>query len=108
MVTAATGPDVGAWLLAACSGVVVAVGVFLIAFRPPLLPEDRRYIAAPQAPLDAVLPGVGRWLGQVFDVMGGYMVAAGVLTTHLALSGYAMVRPRRGLSPQSPASLRSA
>jgi hypothetical protein len=79
--------DVGAWLLAACGLVVVGIGVFFVAFRPPLLPEDRRYLAVPQEPLDAVLPGLGRWLEKVFWVMGGYMVATGILTIHLALSG---------------------
>jgi hypothetical protein len=79
--------DVGAWLLAACGLVVVGIGVFFVAFRPPLLPEDRRYMAAPQEQLDATLPGLDRWLEKVFWVMGGYMVATGILTIHLALSG---------------------
>lgn len=72
---------------AACGLVVVGIGVFFIAFRPPLLPEDRRYIAAPERALDALLPGLGRWLQKVFWVMGGYIVATGILTIHLALSG---------------------
>ncbi|MDQ6803852.1 MAG: hypothetical protein M3065_02540 [Actinomycetota bacterium] len=79
--------DVGAWLLAVCGLGVVGIGVFFVAFRPPLLPEDRRYMAAQQEPLDAVLPALARWLEKVFWVMGGYMVATGVLTIHLALSG---------------------
>lgn len=79
--------DVSAWLLAVCGLIVVSIGVFFIVFRPPLLPEDRRYMAAPREPLDAVLPDLSRWLGKVFSVMGGYMVATGVLTIHLALSG---------------------
>jgi hypothetical protein len=79
--------DVGAWLLAVCGLAVVGIGVFFLALRPPLLPEDRRYIAAPRKSLDAVLPGLGRWLEKVFWVMGGYMVATGVLTVDVALSG---------------------
>ena len=75
----------GARLLAACGLVVVGVGVFFVAFRPPLLPEDRRYIAAAEHALDAVLPDLARWLEKVFVVMGGYMVATGILTIHLAL-----------------------
>jgi len=65
--------------------VVVGIGVFFVAFRPPLLPEDRRYIAAPGPAFDAVLPDLGRWLKKVFWVMGGYMIATGILTIHLAL-----------------------
>ncbi len=65
---------------------VVGIGVFFVAFRPSVLPEDRRYMAAPEQALDAVLPGLGRWLEKVFWVMGGYMVATGILTIHLALA----------------------
>lgn len=79
--------DAGAWVLVTCGLVVVGIGVFFIGFRPPLLPEDRRYMTAPQAPLDAVLPGLSRWLEKVFWVAGGYMVATGILTIQLALSG---------------------
>ncbi len=79
--------DVGAWLLAVCGLGVVGIGVFFVAFRPPLLPEDRRYMAAPQEPLDALLPGMGRWLQKVFWVMGGYMIATGILTIYIARSG---------------------
>ncbi len=79
--------DVGAWLLAACGVAVIGIGVFFIALRPPLLPEDRRYMAAPQEPLDALLPGMGRWLQKVFWVMGGYMIATGILTIYIARSG---------------------
>ena len=79
--------DVGAWLLAVCGLAVVGIGVFFVALRPPLLPEDRRHIAAPRESLDVVLPGLGRWLEKVFWVMGGYMVATGVLTVYVALSG---------------------
>jgi len=79
--------DVGAWLLAVCGLVVSGIGVFFVALRPPLLPEDRRYIAALQKPLDLMLPGLARWLKKVFWVMGGYMIATGILTIYVALSG---------------------
>lgn len=32
-----------------------------------------------------MLPDLGRWLKKVFWVMGGYMIATGILTIHLAL-----------------------
>lgn len=76
----------GAWLLAACGLVLVGIGIFFVAFRPPLLPEDLRYMAVPRESLDAV-PGLSRWLEKVFWVLGGYIVATGILTIYLALSG---------------------
>lgn len=79
--------ETGADLLAFCGTAVVGIGIFFIALRPPLLPEDRRYMSASQESLDAVLPGLSRWLQKVFWVMGGYMVATGILTIHLALTG---------------------
>ncbi len=44
-------------------------------------------MAVAREPLEAVLPGLGPWLKKVFLVMGGYMVATGALTIHLALTG---------------------
>ncbi len=65
--------EAGALLLAACGLVVVGIGVFFVARRPPLLPEDRRYIRTPPAALDAVLPGLSRWLEKVFWVSIGQL-----------------------------------
>ena len=79
--------ELGAWLLAACGVVVVGVGVFFVVLRPPLLPEDLKYLDTTRELLDAALPGLGRWLQKVFWVMGGYVAATGVLTVHLALTG---------------------
>lgn len=76
----------GAWLLAACGLILVGIGVFFVGFRPPLLPEDVRYIAAPVDLLESV-PGLARWLVKVFWVMGGFIVGMGILTVDLALSG---------------------
>lgn len=78
--------DVGAGLLVASGLVVVGIGVFFVGFRPPLLPEDRRYMAARSELDEAALPGLFGWLRKVFWVMGGYMLATGMLTIHLAVS----------------------
>ncbi|MEO6398943.1 MAG: hypothetical protein ABIP13_10790 [Tepidiformaceae bacterium] len=59
---------------------VVGIGLFFVAFRPSLLPEDRRYMAAPEEAPEAALPGLDRWLPKVFAVMEGYMVATWILT----------------------------
>ncbi len=71
-------------MLAACGLAVAGIGLFFAILRPPLLPEDRRYLDAPAPALEAVAPALGRWLKKVFVVLGGYMIATGVLTINLA------------------------
>ncbi|KQY80870.1 hypothetical protein [Pelomonas sp. Root1444] len=65
---------------------IVGLGLYFIFVRPALLPEDVRYIGLEPAAIRAQLPGLERWLGHVFIVMGGFMAGAGVLTLHLARS----------------------
>jgi hypothetical protein len=62
----------GIWLL--------ALGLYFLLLRPALLPEDTRYIGSSLEAIRAAVPGLERWLGQVFKVMGGFMVATGALT----------------------------
>ena len=52
--------------------------------------------------LRAAAPGLERWLGHVFDVMGGVMVAAGALTMLVAVRAVA-VRARGTLMALSVA-----
>ena len=47
-----------------------------------------RYIALPAAQFDAVRPRVELWLSHVFKVMGGYVLATGVLTITLAATSF--------------------
>jgi hypothetical protein len=77
---------IGAWMLAACGLAVAGIGFFFAVLRPPLLPEDRRYIDKSAHAADAESQGLLRWLRLVFIVLGGYMVATGVLTVNIALS----------------------
>ena len=64
----------------ACGLWLVGLGGWFIFLRPALLPEDLRYLGGSLDAIRAAVPGVERWLGHVFDVMGGFMVAAGALT----------------------------
>ena len=57
--------------------------------RPPFLPEDLRYLATSPATIDAAVPNLGAWLEHVFRVLGGYIVASGILTIALAGTSYA-------------------
>ncbi len=75
-------------LLAAAGASLVVAGLYFIFVRPPLLPEDVRYMALPAAQFDAVRPRLELWLGHVFKVMGGYVLATGVLTITLAATSF--------------------
>ena len=46
--------------------------------------EDPRYIGSSLEAIRAAVPGLERWLGLVFKVMGGFMVATGALTVFAA------------------------
>jgi hypothetical protein len=67
---------------------LIGVGLYFILLRPPLLPEDVRYLALPTAQLDILRPRLELWLTQVFRVMGGYVLATGVLAVTLAATAF--------------------
>lgn len=67
-----------------CGLWLVALGAYFLFLRPPLLPEDPRYIGSTIETLRSAAPGLERWLGHVFNVMGGFMVATGAMTVLVA------------------------
>jgi hypothetical protein len=67
---------------------LIGVGLYFIVLRPPLLPEDVRYMALPAAQLDILRPRLESWLTHVFRVMGGYVLATGVLAIALAATAF--------------------
>ena len=75
-------------ILLAAGATLVVAGLYFILVRPPLLPEDVRYMALPAAQLDVVRPRLELWLGHVFQVMGGYVLATDVLTITLAATSF--------------------
>lgn len=79
-------PSAVALLLAGVT--LIAAGLYFLFLRPPLLPEDVRYMGLPQTQLVAVRPGLEAWLTHVFRVMGGYVLATGVLAATLAATSY--------------------
>lgn len=78
-------PD-GAALLVLCGILLIGIGIYFVVLRPPLLPEDARYIGSDVAALATSVPGLQRWLQKVFWVMGGYIIATGLLTVYVARS----------------------
>lgn len=71
-------------MLTACGIWMVGLGFYFIVLRPPLLPEDLRFMGTTLARIQAAVPGLEDWLQRVFTVMGGFMAGAGVLTLFLA------------------------
>jgi hypothetical protein len=76
--------------LALASTSVMALGVYVAAFRPPLLPGDLRYLGRSLAQLASSAPALTAWLSRVFWVMGGFMFATGLLAFYVAITGFRM------------------
>lgn len=72
------------WMLLGCGLWLVALGLYFIFLRPPLLPEDTRFMDSSLAQVRAALPGLEPWLQRVFTVLGGFMAGTGVLTVFVA------------------------
>jgi hypothetical protein len=79
--------SVAAWLLTVCGGALVLIGAFFLMARPPLLPEDARFMASTVEHVVDAVPGLTRWLRRVFWVLGGYVAASGLLVAYIASTG---------------------
>jgi hypothetical protein len=78
-----------AWQALVLLGIIlVGIGIYFVVMRPPLLPEDQRYIGTTLPQIRAAVPGLENWLQKVFWVMGGYVSATGVLLVYLAATGF--------------------
>src|SRR6266536_2134430 len=75
-------------VLAVAGVLLIGTGLYFILIRPPLLPEDTRFMAITAAQLDAIRPRMEMWLTHVFRVMGGYVMATGVLAVTLAATSF--------------------
>ena len=63
---------------------VMGLGLYFGFLRPPLLPEDLRYLNSSLAQIEMSVPTLTAWLRHVFWVVGGYMFATGVATLYVA------------------------
>ena len=75
-------------LLAAAGISLILMGLYFLLLRPPLLAEDIRFMSLSDTQLASVQPKLEAWLSHVFQVMGGYILATGVLTVTLAATAY--------------------
>jgi len=76
--------NVSTWMLIACGLWLVALGFYFIFLRPPLLPEDLRFMDASIEQVRAAVPGLESWLHKVFTVLGGFIAGVGALTVFVA------------------------
>ena len=68
--------------------ILMGTGLYFIFLRPPLLPEDARYMDTTLAEIQAAAPGLVSWLQKVFWVMGGYIFTVGLLTIYIGFTSF--------------------
>ena len=73
--------------------VLMGMGAYFAFLRPPLLPEDARYVGASLAQIQSAIPGFLPWVSRVFAVLGGYLFATGMLTAYLAAASFRDTKP---------------
>ena len=67
---------------------LAGMGIYFIFLRPPLLPEDSKYIGLSLSAIENNIPGLSVWLQKVFWVMGAYIFTTGLLTIHIAQTSF--------------------
>ena len=67
---------------------LIAMGLYFVFLRPPILPEDLRYMGSTLQIERQSIPGLLNWLQKVFWVMGGYIFSTGVLTVFISLTSF--------------------
>ena len=87
-------PPISMFLFIACGIWLIGLGLYFIFLRPPLLPEDLRYMETSIGDIQSVIPGLERWTNRVFTVMGGFMTGGGLLTILAAMNASAMREKR--------------
>lgn len=87
-------PPISTFLFITCGIWLIGLGLYFIFLRPPLLPEDLRYMETTIGDIQSAIPGLERWTNRVFTVMGGFMMGSGVLTI-LAVMNASTMREKR-------------
>ena len=73
------------WIFVACGIWLIGLGGYFMLARPPLLPEDLRYLGSSAIQVEVLLPHLASWLRNVFNVMGGFMAGCGVLIVFVSM-----------------------
>lgn len=69
---------------------LVAMGIYFVFLRPALLPEDYKYIGITSSRVKENFPQLTVWLQKVFWVMGGYILATGLLIVFISFTSFRM------------------
>lgn len=67
---------------------LAGTGFYFVFLRPPLLPEDSKYIDLPLSAIQNNIPGLSVWLQKVFWVMGSYIFTTGLYTMYVAQTSF--------------------
>ena len=67
---------------------LAGMGIYFIFLRPPLLPEDSKYIGLSLSAIQNNIPDLSAWLQKVFWVMGCYILTTGLLTMYVAQTSF--------------------
>ena len=67
---------------------LAGMGIYFVFLRPPLLPEDSKYIDFSLSAIHYSIPGLSVWLQKVFWVMGCYIFTTGLLTIYVAQTSF--------------------
>ena len=86
------------WIFFGCGIWLLGLGGYFMLVRPPLLPEDLRYIGSSATQVEALLPHVVPWLRNVFTVMGGFIAGCGVLVVFVSLRLVPQCVPGTGIA----------
>jgi hypothetical protein len=78
--------SIARFLFVSCGAWLLGLGLYFMFLRPPLLPEDFRYMGAVSGDVQSAIPGLERWAHRVFTVAGGFMMGTGVLTIFVAMN----------------------
>jgi hypothetical protein len=79
-----------------CGIWLIGLGLYFMFLRPPLLPEDLRYMETNIGDIQSAIPGLEGWTNRVFTVMGGFMMGSGLLTI-LAVMNISAMREKQTL-----------
>ena len=75
-------------ILALGGFLLIVMGLYFVLLRPPLLPEDLRYMKTNLSIIHNSAPGLSVWLKKVFWVMGSYIITTGLLTVFISFTSF--------------------